>query len=217
MVVPTARRTERLEKLSAAIRERGRRRVPRRASTWPSPASVERLKDVVLGRLRAVRRPGEQRRHPRRRPVRGAVAGADRAASCAPTSWACCTGRRRSCPRCCEQGRGHVVNVASLAGRFARARARASTRRRSTRWSRSARRCTTRRRPGRAVHHGQPGAGRDGAVPAPRRDRGGGLRPRSVMPPERIAKTIVRVVERGIAPEISRAAGAGRAAGAAAC
>jgi short-subunit dehydrogenase len=100
-------------------------------------------------------------------------------------------------PMMLQEGRGHIVNVASLAGRFATpgASVYGATKHGVVAFSealfielRRAGVLVTAVNPGYVPTEGFPAAGRPGPL---------------VLKPERIAKTIVRVVEKGIAPEIS--------------
>ncbi|MEX2458514.1 MAG: SDR family NAD(P)-dependent oxidoreductase [Actinomycetota bacterium] len=201
LVVPTARRMERLEKLAAAIRERGGEAFPVEVDV-ADPASVARLRDVVLGRhgrcdviVNNAGIPGggpfaELSLEQIEKVVRTNLMGV-------------LYGTKAFLPSMLEQGRGHVVNVASLAGRFAvpGSSVYTATKHAVVAFSEALHYevsprgvlCTT-------VNPGLVSTER-----FPHRDatEAGGWRARAVMTPERIAKTIVRVVEDEIAPEIS--------------
>jgi short-subunit dehydrogenase len=197
-VIPTARRTERLEKLAAAIRERGGDAFPM-ACDVADPASVERLKDVVLGRYGAcdvlinnAGIPGggpfeELSLEQIERVVRTNFMGV-------------LYGTKAFLPSMLQAGRGHVVNVASLAGRYALpgSSVYSATKHAVVAFSEALHYETSPR--GVLVTTVNPGLVSTENFP----HKGArGLRARMVMPPSRLANTIVRVVEKEIAPEIS--------------
>jgi len=201
IVVPTARRTERLEKLAAAIRERGGDAFPVECDV-SEPASVERLKDVVLGRyarcdvlVNNAGIPGggpfaEMPLDQIERVVRTNLMGV-------------LYGTKAFLPSMLEAGRGHVVNVASLAGRFAvpGSSVYSATKHAVVAFSEALHYETSPR--GVLVTTVNPGLVSTERFPHRDATRAGGFRARAVMRPERIADVIVRVVEREIAPEIS--------------
>jgi short-subunit dehydrogenase len=199
IVVPSARRTERLEKLAAAIRERGGEAFPIECDV-ADPASVERLKTVVLGRydrcdvvVNNAGIPGggpfedlslEQIERVVRTNFMGVLYGT-----------------RAFLPGMVERGRGHVVNVASLAGRYALpgSAVYSATKHAVVAFSEALYYETAPK--GVLVTTVNPGLVTTERFP--HRDAQAGLTRLVVMKPERLANTIVRVVERGIAPEIS--------------
>lgn len=201
VVVPTARRTERLEKLAAGIRERGHEAFPVECDV-SDPASVARLRDVVLGRfgrcdvlVNNAGIPGggpfaELSLEQIERVVRTNLMGV-------------LYGTNAFLPSMLKEGRGHVVNVASLAGRYALpgSSVYSATKHAVVAFSEALHYETAPR--GVLVTTVNPGLVSTERFPHRTALRMGGLRARMVMRPERIAATIIRVVERGIAPEVS--------------
>jgi short-subunit dehydrogenase len=189
---------ERLEKLAAAVRERGGDAFPVECDV-ADPASVERLKDIVVGRYGAcdvlVNNAG--------------IPGGGPFAELSPAQiervvrtnfMGVLYTTKALLPSMLERERGHVVNVASLAGRYALpgSSVYSATKHAVVAFSE-------------ALHyeispHGvlvttvNPGLVSTEAFP---HASARGIRARMVMPPERIARTIIKVIDQEIAPEIS--------------
>ena len=106
-------------------------------------------------------------------------------------------GTRAFLPQMLRDGRGHIVNVASLAGRFAApgAAVYTATKHAVVAFSESANYDAERR----GVHVTAVNPGFVATEGFPQSD----LPPRLVMPAERVAEAIVKVVREGIAPEFS--------------
>ncbi|MCA1726377.1 MAG: SDR family NAD(P)-dependent oxidoreductase [Actinobacteria bacterium] len=198
LVVPTARRMERLEKLAAAVRERGGDSFPVECDV-ADPASVARLKDIVVGRYGAcdvlVNNAGIPGGGPFAELTSAQVERVVRT-----NFMGVLYTTKALLPAMLERGRGHVVNVASLAGRYALpgSSVYSATKHAVVAFSEALHYETSPR--GVLVTAVNPGLVSTERFP---HSSVRGLRARMVMPPERIARTILKVLDRGIAPEIS--------------
>ncbi len=189
---------ERLEKLAAAIRERGGEAFPVECDV-AEPASVARLKDVVIGRYGRCDVLVNNAGIPGGGPF--AELPLDRVEKVVRTNFmGVLYGTKAFLPSMLSQGSGHVVNVASLAGRYAipGSSVYSATKHAVVAFSESLHYETVQR--GVLVTTVNPGLVATELFPH-RSARG--WRARAVMRPERIGEVIVRVVERGIAPEVS--------------
>jgi hypothetical protein len=197
-VVPTARRMERLEKLSAVIREHGGEAFPVECDV-ADPASVARLKDVVLGRFERCDVLVNNAGIPGGGPF--AELSLEQIERVVRTNFnGVLYGTKAFLPSMLEAGRGHVVNVASLAGRYALpgSSVYSATKHAVVAFSEALHYETSPR--GVLVTTVNPGLVTTETFP---HAKARGMRARAVMSPDRIARTILKVLDRGIAPEIS--------------
>jgi short-subunit dehydrogenase len=200
-VVPTARRIDRLEDLATRIGARGGTAHPLACdvSSWPS---VEDLRDRVsrlLGRCDVlVNNAGIPGGGPFEHL---SIEQIEKVVATNYLGVLYCT--KAFLPMMLERRRGHVVNVASLAGRFALpgSAVYGSTKHAVVAFSESLDLDLAPR--GVRVTAVNPGLVSTERFPHRDAAEAGGLRSRMVMRPERIATAIIRVVERGIAPELS--------------
>lgn len=196
-VVVAARREERLVELAEAIERRG-------GTALPVPCDVSRSEQVEALHDRVLRTFGRCEVLINNAGIPGGGAFADlsmaqveRVIAVNYVAVLACT--HAFLPRMMRAGRGHVVNVASLAGRFAvpGSSVYSSTKHAVVAFSESLHYEVAPR--GVRVTSVNPGfVATEGF---PHRRGGGGILP--VMPPGRVAEAIVRVIQRGTAPEVS--------------
>ncbi|HWC31920.1 MAG TPA: SDR family NAD(P)-dependent oxidoreductase, partial [Actinomycetota bacterium] len=201
IVVPAARRVERLERLAEHITDRGGEALPI-ACDVSDRGSIDAMRDRVLERYGRCDALVNNAGIPGGGPF--TELSDERIEQVVRTNYlGVIWGTRAFLPTMLEQRRGHVVNVASLAGRYAIpfSAVYSSTKHAVVAFSESLNYETAPQ--GVLVTSVNPGLVSTELFPHRDTAEGGGLRARLVMPPERIAATIVRVLERGIAPEIS--------------